>query len=141
MRKCLQRRIQVQQFHRDGARPRLDLHTGGQRQGLPTRFPSSLLRRPAPRVVHQHLPHHARGHCQEMGPVAEGALPLAGKLQVDLMNQRRRLQRVPGTLAAQVPRSYTAQFAVERRDQFVERPFVSGARSLQQFGQADSHAT
>ena len=71
---------------------------------------------------------HLRGHAEEVGAV----LPLHARLidhpHVRLVDERGRLQRVAGALAAQVVGREAAQLRVDERQQLVQ----DGAVSLRQ---------
>ena len=59
-------------------------------------------------VVHEDSAHHLRGDAEEMRAVPPVDLALFDQPQVRLVNQRRRLERVPRPLAAKLARERSA---------------------------------
>ena len=49
---------------------------------------------------------------------------------VGLVDQRRRLERVPGPLTAHIPPGQAAQFRVHQRDEPIQSGAIAGAPSL-----------
>jgi hypothetical protein len=76
-------------------------------------------------VVDEDPPHHGRGQAEEVRAVAPVEALLAGKAEIGLVNERRRLQRVPLALAAQLGCGEALELAVDERQQlFVGRGFA-----------------
>jgi hypothetical protein len=54
-------------------------------------------------VIDQDPPHHLRRHPKEVRPVLPIGLSLIDEAQVDLVDERRRLERVIGPLHPELP--------------------------------------
>ena len=86
-------------------------------------------------VIHEDTANHLRRDAIEVGTVAPVDVPLIDQAQERFMDQRRALQRVIGALPAQMRARQTAQFAIDKGHQFVERALVAVAPVDQQRGQ------
>ena len=68
-----------------------------------------------PGVVNQNLAHRSCGHGEKMSPVLPAWIGLVGQSQISLADQRRRLQRVIGTLPAHIAMGEASEFFVDER--------------------------
>ena len=73
----------------------------------------------APRDIDENLLHRGGGRFEEMSPVGEGLVAVAGDLQPGLMHQRRRLQGLSQFFIGQAHRRQLAQFLIDQRQQLV----------------------
>ena len=78
----------------------------------------SLLRAARARALHQNLAHRSRGDADEM-PLVVPRRAGARQAQVHLVDQRRRLQRLPRPLAPHVGAGETPQLVIHARREFV----------------------
>jgi hypothetical protein len=69
------------------------------------------------RIVDEDLAHQVGGHGQKLYLAIPAGLALGGHAEPGLVDQRRRLQRVVGPLAAQTARGEPAEFLVKQRNQ------------------------
>ena len=95
------------------------LHLGQNERGIEIDFAigSTFGGAMTARVVHQNLPHQARGHRQKMGTIFGVKGPLVEQPQIDLMDQSRALQGMARTLASEMPPRDVAQLFVDQRNQ------------------------
>jgi len=68
----------------------------------PLIFPAALFATPRACVFHQNLPHHVRGDSDELRTIVPYGRLVGHEMQVGLMNESRRLQRMSGPLATQI---------------------------------------
>src|SRR5215510_10856209 len=73
-----------------------------------------------PGEIHQNPPHQLRRHAEKVRAILPLHLPDIHQLQVDLVDERRRLQRVIGTLCRHVTARYAVQLSVDHWKQLVE---------------------
>jgi hypothetical protein len=71
--------------------------------------------------VNQNLAHDLRGDCVEVGPVLVVHLLCIDRLQAGLVDQRRGLKNVAGTLAHHVLVCAAMQFVVHQWNELVQR--------------------
>ena len=83
------------------------------------RAPAALLRAARARALDQDLPHRVRRDGAEVRAVLPALRPILQQPQIRLVDERRRLQRLPGTLAAQIARRQAPQLLVDDRQQRV----------------------
>ena len=89
-----------------------------------------------PREVDEDAAHQARRHRQEMDAVLPVDLLRADQAQVGLVDQRGRLQAVPGALASHAAARDAMQLLVDERHQLLEGGFVAATPREQQAGDA-----
>ena len=77
------------------------------------------------RHIHEHAPHHLRGHREKVRPVLPPHLRRIHQSQIGLVNQRGGLQAVAGPLAAHIAVREAAQLRIDQWDQAIERSLVS----------------
>ena len=70
-------------------------------------------------MVHENAPHDASGNGQEMRAVLPGNIGI-DQAQVGFIDERRRLQAVPGTLSGHAPSRDLLKLPLYKRDQSVE---------------------
>jgi len=76
--------------------------------------------------------HHLRGDSEEVRPAPPVHLALIDEPQVRLVNQRRRLERVPLSLSTKLPPRDTAQFLIHEWQQLIEGARVSTTPVVEQ---------
>ena len=81
----------------------------------------SFLGRPRARVIDQDAPHDVRGGAEEVDAVLPADAALIDQLEVDLVHERRRRERVIGPLAAQNGPREAPEVVVDDRRELVER--------------------
>jgi hypothetical protein len=105
---------------RDG----VDVDRLGGRETFDERDPSlgasALGPHSAPRVVDENPSHQLRGDGEEVRPVLPLHAALIDELQIRLVHQRRRLERMVGSLARKVPFGQRLQLPVDHRHHLVE---------------------
>jgi hypothetical protein len=83
-------------------------------------------------MIHEDLSHGLGGKSQEMSP----ALPLdgcfTGKLQIDFVNQRGRLERMRLSFPSQISRGKRPEFGVDFRKQLLAGMAISWFDFLQE---------
>ena len=84
-----------------------------------------LARTVAARVVNQNPAHDLCRDSKEMGSVLPVHVALIDQPQIDLVHQRRGLERVPRPLAAKLSCRDPAQLFVDEREQLIERTLVA----------------
>ena len=84
-------------------------------------------------VIDEDLAHQLGRQRKEVGPALQRHAVHIHESQVDLMNERRRLQCVPRRFAPETAARHAAQFVIHDRDQAVERRGVSLAPGQEQF--------
>jgi hypothetical protein len=82
-------------------------------------------------VVYQDLTHQPGCYGEEMRTALPVLLLLANHAEIDLVNQRGRLQGVIGAFAAHIPARDFPQFWVDQRDDLRLRGTVPMAQALQ----------
>src|SRR5437870_10412229 len=80
-------------------------------------------------MVNQDLPHHSRRHTKEVSATFPVGSALSGKLQVGLVNQRRRLQSMNRSLALHVSMRDAAQLVIDQWGKTIERLSIALATS------------
>lgn len=94
------------------------------------RLDEALVTEPMPRIVHEDASHQLRRDGKEVGAVLPLCRSLIDQLDVRLVHQSRRLERVVRPLLGEISSRLRAQFRVDQRDQTIERfpaavaPFV-----------------
>jgi len=83
-------------------------------------------------VVDEHIPHDPRHEGQQLRPPLPLDLGPSGQLQVDLVDQRRRVQGVPLPLTLEVTVGESSKIVVQKGDQVVESFFVTGLPPIDQ---------
>lgn len=71
-------------------------------------------------MVHENAPHGASGNRQKMRPVLPRDIFGIDQPQVDLIDERRRLKAVPGTLSCHAPSRDLVELPLYERNQLVE---------------------
>ena len=104
---------------------------GGKRQRVGDRdavhAAPAFLRAPGAGALDQNLPHRSRGDAHEMTLIVPGGAGLS-ETQVRFMDERRRLKRLAGALAAHVGRRNAPKLVVDdRRNIFRLRRFIGHA--------------
>ena len=82
------------------------------------------------RPLDQDLPHRVRGDGGEVGAVLPALGAVLEELEVRLVDERRRLQRLARALALQVVRREAPQLGVDQRHQRLERGLVAARRPI-----------
>ena len=90
--------------------------------GAPPPRLSALTR---PSVIHEEAPRDLRRERVELRAMLEAGLILTNETHPRLVDERRRLQRVAGSLAAEVRVGDLAQLAVDDRHQRIERAAIA----------------
>ena len=85
-------------------------------------------------VVNQDLPHHLGGDPQKMPAIAIARLLLPQHPGVELVYQRRRLERMARTLLTDIAVRNPAKLVVNQRDQAVKSALVAPRKVLKQMG-------
>ena len=91
-------------------------------------------------AVDQDPAHDLCGDTKEVSPVPPIDLPLIDESQVGFVDERRRLQRVPGPLATQLAPGDAAQLGIYERQQLVEgtvippTPIIEQRRDVRRWG-------
>jgi hypothetical protein len=85
-------------------------------------------------VVDENPAHHLRGGPEEMCPIAPIDLPLVDEAKVDLVHERRRLQRLTRAFAPKERRGSPSELSVHSRDQLIPRLEVALVPGLQKRG-------
>ncbi len=83
--------------------------------------------------VHQDAPHQLRGHGEEVRAVLPPHAARIDQAQIGLVDERRGLQRVAGTLSRHVAMREPVEFVVHQRHQPIQRLLVSLIPGQQQF--------
>ena len=95
---------------------------------------AAFSRLPRAGVIDQDAPHQPGGHREEVGAVLPFHLADVDQAQVRLVDERGRLERVPGALPAHLPVRETAQLLVHQGNQLLEGRFVARAPGDEQTG-------
>ena len=95
---------------------------------------TALIRLPRTRVVDKDPAHQLRRDAEEVRSIVPGRAPLIDQLQVQLIHESRWCQGVVGTFGTKLAGGDTAQLAVDRRQQPIERAPVAVRPLLQQGG-------
>jgi hypothetical protein len=77
------------------------------------------------RMVDENAAHRLCGHAEEVRSILPVDLALIDETQVDLVDERRRLQRVIHALASELTGSDAAQLGIQERQELVERGGVA----------------
>jgi hypothetical protein len=85
-------------------------------------------------VLGEDAAHDECGDREEVDAVGEGGAALSGELEEGLVDERRRLQRVPGPFAAQLPVGDPLELRVEEREEPLERRAVPRRPGVEQPG-------
>jgi len=96
------------------------------------RLAATLLRRLPACVIHADLTHGAAGDGKEVPSIVPLGMRGAEKLEVGLMDERRRLERVAGTDMSELTMGQRAQFGVDDWKQSIESVAVPVADRGQQ---------
>jgi hypothetical protein len=83
-------------------------------------------------MFHQNTAHQLRRYREEVGAVLPFHALVVHEAHVGFIYQRRRLEAVPGALAAHVAPCKSMEFVINNRGQFVERVPVSPTPSSEQ---------
>jgi hypothetical protein len=83
-------------------------------------------------VVDENAAHHPRGDAVELRAILPVDAALVDESQIHLVHERRRLQRVIATLAAQVRCRAPVQCVVDEGHQPIARLLVAGSPGPQQ---------
>ena len=89
------------------------------------RVAATLLIVPCARVVHEDAPHHASGHRQEMRAVVPRHVFRVDQPQIRFVDERRRLEAVPGTLSRHAAPRDLVELPVDERNQSLEGGLVA----------------
>ena len=89
---------------------------------------------PAAGVLGEDAPHDERGDREKVDAVGELRPALAGELEKGLVDERGRLQGVPGPLAAQLAVGDPLELRVEERKELFERRAVACRPGVEQPG-------
>jgi hypothetical protein len=76
-------------------------------------------------VVDQEASHHTRGHRKEMRAVSKAGLAYVDQLQIGVVNQGRRIQRLVWTLASQTLMREASKLLVYQWDEAIQRLSIS----------------
>jgi hypothetical protein len=87
-----------------------------------------------PGVIHQNLPHGARGDAEEVGPVAVLESSLIRQPEVGLVDQARGAEGVTGALAPKGAMGDPARLLVDQRNQPGHDVGMAAAQLEQQLG-------
>ncbi len=87
-------------------------------------------------MVDQDAPHGLGGHTEEVRPARERDLGLIHQLDVRLVDQRRRVERLVGRAVAQETARQHAELLVDERRQLVQGPRLTLADAAQQLRDA-----
>ena len=111
------------------------LHLGQNERGIEIDFAigTALGGAMTARVVHQNLPHQARGHRQKMGAIFGVKGSLVEQPQISLVDQSRALQGMARTLASEMPPRDVAQLFVDQRNQRFKGLWIARFPAYQQF--------
>src|SRR5689334_13181510 len=86
------------------------------------------------RMVHEDLPHEVGRNTEKMRTVLPWSAFGADEAEIRLVDERRALQGVAGTLASQKALRETVQLAIDERHEAIQRVRVTGFRPNQEFG-------
>jgi hypothetical protein len=89
-------------------------------------------------MVDEDPAHHRRGEPEEVRAIAPGEPLLSGQAQVGLVDEGRRLQRVPLALAAQLRRGEPLELAVDQREELLVGRGFASPPGLQELGDGQS---
>src|SRR5882672_6058915 len=87
----------------------------------------------AARGIHQDLPHHAGSHGKKVRPVLPLKTCLAGKLQISLIDQGRRLQRMSRPLTSEQIRSHAPEVFINEWGKCVQGIVIAAGPTNQDF--------
>jgi len=93
---------------------------------------ASFLCRFTSRVIHENPSHHLRSHAEEMGTVLPVDIALFDEQQIRLVNKCGRLQRMPVALTTKLTRRDCAQFAIDKRQQTIQRVWIASTPMIEQ---------
>ena len=101
----------------------------GDDERLVERYPdgvaAALLKAFRPSVVHQNPPHRACRHRQEVAAVLPRHMLRIDQPQVDLVDQRRRLEAVTDPFTRHAPTRDLMEFLMDERNQPLESRFIA----------------
>jgi hypothetical protein len=100
----------------------------------PLHVSTPLLRRPRSSRIDEYPPHRLSGDGHEVGPVLPVDRSDVDQTQVGLVHERRRLQRMVGTLPLHEPVGKTPKLAIEVRRQAVEGASIARAPGAEEQG-------
>ncbi len=105
----------------------------------PVRAAAAFLSGFLPRTVHQDASHDLRGGTKKVRPVIPTAMVGARETNPCFMDQRGRLEGVPGILLAHVGRSQAPQFVVNQWQQVFRRKVATCCRGFENSGDVARH--
>jgi hypothetical protein len=79
-------------------------------------------------VAHENASHHLRSDPEELCAILPVSLALIYQAQINFVHQRRRLQRMAGSLTAEEMHCLPVQFIIDKRQEFLERNGIAFAR-------------
>ena len=121
----------VERDHVDGALRRRRLQPFVERDA---RLAAAALQRVArARALDQDLPHRVRRDRAEVRAVLPALRAVLQQLQVRLVDERRRLQRLARALALEIVRGEPPQLGVDQRHQRLERGLVPVRRAIDEY--------
>ena len=135
-RKRLDRAIQLNQLQQFDAALAFHFQAGYRDRSAVTG--GSFLGRSAACVIDQHLSHHPGGNRQKMHFVGEALGTPGEQLEISLMDQRGRLQRMIAPLSKQMAGRNPMQLIVQGGQKIVQRGLISRTQSGQQIGNRSS---
>ena len=95
---------------------------------------AALLVVPRPGEVDEHAAHQPGGHREEVRAILPLDAADINQLEVDLVDERGGLEHVIRALAGHVPPGDALEFAVHKREQFLDGPVVARSPFDQQGG-------
>jgi hypothetical protein len=78
-------------------------------------------------VIDQDAAHHLRGDAKEVRPILPVDLALIDHPQVNLVNERRRLQCVGGAFASELAAGHATQLRIDQREQLIQSTAIAAA--------------
>jgi hypothetical protein len=100
----------------------------------PSRVTAALLVVPRARVVNENAAHHPRGHGEEVRAVMPCHGLAVDQADIGLVDESRRLEAVPHTLARHAGSRDAMELVVDERNQLLEGALVALSPSEQQSG-------
>src|SRR5207247_1339161 len=96
------------------------------------RTAAALLIRSRPRVIDQDLTHHPRAHSEEVRPILPSRVLPIDELDVNLIHQRARFERMVRALVSHAPPGETFQFRKNDGPQLFQSGVITIGPRLQQ---------
>ena len=84
----------------------------------------ALRRAPRPGLIDEQAPHHTRRHGQEMRPILESRQTNVYQLEIGVVDEGGRIERVGPLVAAQPLMRETAKFLVHQRNKTIQRLLI-----------------